>query len=68
MVVPGFGKIDDLVGLMLYPSVDKSVDVLAQLHHIGSQCYSLDPECVLEEPDCEGVLAPAFLVGFVTLD
>lgn len=68
MVVPGLGKAGDLAGVILYPSVGQSVDVLTQLYHIGKQCYSLEPESVLEEPDCEGVLAPAFLAGFVTLD
>lgn len=69
MVVPGWGKAGDFVGVTLYPSVvGQSVEVLAQLHHTGSQCYILDPEIVLEEPDCEGVLAPAFQAEFVTLD
>lgn len=68
MEVPGLHKAGDLTGVKVYPSVDQSVGVLAHLHHIGPQCCSLDPESVLEEPDCEGVLAPAFPAGFVTLD
>lgn len=68
MEVPGLGKAGDLTVVMVYPSVGQSVGVLAHLHHIGPHCCCLDPESVLEEPDCEGVLAPAFPAGFVTLD
>lgn len=66
--VPGLGKAGDLTGVMVYPSVCQSVGVLAHSQHIGPHCCSLVHERVLEEPDCEGVLAPAFPAGFVTLD